>query len=424
MTLPRNLTDEAAASLVGTPWSQIDGQKFHGAALALARSIATAGRAWLAGLARRPDNVSGGDARSRTDAIIEDVKRLGVMLEACRAYGNPAASADVLARFANEGSQTPQEAAPEAFISRIFFDVTREIYPFFRLVIVTYVDPVRRRGWGAWCPSDVVTGDVPPPPLSVIDDTQIFELYHWPLMMCAFSGLGHLGSGCRPSMRRVAEDVVFMDAVALTIASVPTIRRGFCETRELLTWDDKDLCLLFMAAQDMSQLLPLIANENRKPWSAHSISFVHRGQTQPASAALTILAGVLSKMPDVDSDMASRDYLGARMALDFIFFYVEGLLRMKFFEIDSHEIIISHWNWLKEQRQKMEPFADRCDWCSQEASQGELRRCSKCVFARYCSKEHQVAGWKGRSKEDGSQIWLPHKDICVDAKKAGWMPGN
>lgn len=38
-------------------------------------------------------------------------------------------------------------------------------------------------------------------------------------------------------------------------------------------------------------------------------------------------------------------------------------------------------------------FANVCDWCSKPPSveERELSRCSKCIFARYCCKEHQIA---------------------------------
>jgi hypothetical protein len=38
----------------------------------------------------------------------------------------------------------------------------------------------------------------------------------------------------------------------------------------------------------------------------------------------------------------------------------------------------------------------RCDWCGRTQADGrKFSRCGKCLRVFYCSKECQVAGWRG-----------------------------
>lgn len=90
--------------------------------------------------------------------------------------------------------------------------------------------------------------------------------------------------------------------------------------------------------------------------------------------------------------------------------------------MDFVEPIAAQRFWANNKQMREEHiFPDVCDWCSKEPVDGELKRCSKCVFARYCSKEHQLAAWKEAGGTEDSE---PHKDVCVDARKAGWIAQN
>lgn len=82
----------------------------------------------------------------------------------------------------------------------------------------------------------------------------------------------------------------------------------------------------------------------------------------------------------------------------------------------------SGWTPLKQLKRSLFNFADVCDWCSREPVNGsdgeqrELLRCSKCIFARYCGKEHQLLAWK-TGIEDAWLHRLAHKCVCLDAKR-------
>jgi hypothetical protein len=49
---------------------------------------------------------------------------------------------------------------------------------------------------------------------------------------------------------------------------------------------------------------------------------------------------------------------------------------------------------------KQLPKTGRCSYCSSQDDKLELKKCSHCKSAQYCSKECQVADWKTRHKED------------------------
>lgn len=76
-------------------------------------------------------------------------------------------------------------------------------------------------------------------------------------------------------------------------------------------------------------------------------------------------------------------------------------------------------------REQKEKFAnmfvapDTCDYCGLAVEDGKLRRCSKCLFARYCSPECQREAWSQGCKGElryGALAQRPHKRVCYDVK--------
>lgn len=62
---------------------------------------------------------------------------------------------------------------------------------------------------------------------------------------------------------------------------------------------------------------------------------------------------------------------------------------------------------------------DTCDSCGLVVDDGKLMRCSKCLFARYCSSDCQREAWTKGCKEElryGTLGQRPHELVCYDAE--------
>jgi hypothetical protein len=53
-----------------------------------------------------------------------------------------------------------------------------------------------------------------------------------------------------------------------------------------------------------------------------------------------------------------------------------------------------------------------CDYCKKETEAKVLKRCSKCLNAKYCSKECQISDWKKIHKSDCGN-WQEEKTFIV-----------
>jgi hypothetical protein len=62
---------------------------------------------------------------------------------------------------------------------------------------------------------------------------------------------------------------------------------------------------------------------------------------------------------------------------------------------------------------KEAPKTGRCSYCSREDLKMELKKCGQCKWSEYCSKECQVADWRGEHKKDckGIKKWREKHDV-------------
>lgn len=256
-------------------------------------------------------------------------------------------------------------------------------------------------------------------------DPEFFHAYLVQHVCIAFSTLS---SGCRPFSCRVAEDAVFLDALALACASLPPLRRLFGAPTPLSAFSTEEVNHTLVVLEYPFQSLFLVTLTSSKPWRGHLQSLPD--QSSPTFVSLQILDTIIQRIIEDIADLNDAEHQEVRKALCLLlsqFELVTILCGPEWkYQDEFHDHAKSYWKQAKEEnRQTRDTWPDLCDYCSQppatgpNGEPGQLKRCSKCVFARYCSKEHQLAAWKGES-EDG-ETRVPHKHVCVDAKKASWI---
>jgi hypothetical protein len=67
----------------------------------------------------------------------------------------------------------------------------------------------------------------------------------------------------------------------------------------------------------------------------------------------------------------------------------------------------------KKRASKQAPRTGRCSYCLSEDLKVELRKCSQCKSAEYCSKKCQVADWRETHKRDCQGIKERHENQAV-----------
>lgn len=337
---------------------------------------------------------------------------------------------EVLGDYFAEKTPRHDENPPWEFVSRVFLDIARLLFPLLRQAIVSYVDPVRREAWGASSPQIGSRYSLSNDEVRIMTD--VFENHMYSLADYSITTLSVLGLGSRPFLRRIVEDVVCLDAVALSCVSARSVRRifgpsvPFCQ---IAADDSRDICL---SLAEPVHCLTHAAAENGKPWKEHL------GRLPDERSPLMICLEILETLWNRNVNQAGDGE--AQKILNSVRSAIQRLTLITGMEIPRPTIFgrdpaaDEHWAYLKhESRRTMYTFPDVCDWCSRppatgpNGEPGELKRCSKCIFARYCCREHQLAAWKddveaGEAGETIAQI--AHKHVCVDARNAGWIPRN
>lgn len=240
---------EAASHLVGTPWEALDAFGYNSMATDQIRKAKELGGPLPAQLATPPPNPSMEEAKKCVKSTLSELYFLDQLVMAI-GDNEPLMRGITLNVFWPEGSKMPVDTPlPQAFVDRALIELYRSLYPLLRKVNVAYVDPVRGKAWGAWCPSEA-SSTAPMPGKDAIERTVMFENYHWKLaQQMIFLLTSAMDAPCRPFFRRLAEDTVFLDAVALTLVSTPIVREAFLGSRDMISWTPekrKDLSVLEM----------------------------------------------------------------------------------------------------------------------------------------------------------------------------------
>lgn len=427
MDAPRNLVDEAVAHLAGTPWKKFKGRQFHDAVLEIANRAAEAGSQALGALERPP--VPG--ARKQLHELVDDTLFIMQMLH--KLIGSCLVNYErrkLLGHFFPFKASIPDGPAPKGFIAVICFDAARILYPrIARPVVLAYVDTRRRQAWGAWPCGTLTFASLN---RTKIRETELFESLYWRLALASITTLHTLGKCGRNMRRRIAEDAVFVDKLYLAIASAPITRRLYFmeeDGHKLLAEQkhelDEDVQLPYLFLCD-------ILVETARPWTA----LLQRNRDPPSAGWLAhiIITTATGKVAEFKEENGIEGD-GEGSLLDTVWVQFMAFFRkqreplpdeesdeLSKAEADGIEQLIARWKRAKHiQHRANFYFPDVCDWCSREPAKGndgeptKLRQCSKCVFARYCGKEHQLLAWKTGVKSE----WLhrlPHKCVCVDAK--------
>lgn len=253
-----------------------------------------------------------------------------------------------------------------------------------------------------------------------------FEYYHFRLANTSISVIFALASGCRPFLRRLAEDVVFLDALLLNWMSSQPVRESFTSSKTLSAYSLEERDEFSLALGTAADSLTMIVLENGKPGKDH----LARLPDEQSHVVLTLkISDVLWDRNQEEASKGPED----PEALKAIGTLVSVVRRLRIMT-GIHSSRPTSWvddvsaeaEWIemkRNARRTLYTFPDVCDWCSRapepgpNGEPGELKRCSKCIFSRYCCKEHQLADWA----TTGLEMSQPHKHVCVDAKKAGWI---
>ncbi|KAI9007817.1 hypothetical protein DFJ74DRAFT_712057 [Hyaloraphidium curvatum] len=191
------------------------------------------------------------------------------------------------------------------------------------------------------------------------------------LQMCAFA---------LPIRKRLGDDVVFPDILALFATEHPGSAR--LKTRTISETDAQQLAKSIV--MDLAWTLHLFVGstmENRQPYLDHIERQLDSASRCPAALLEFELAAFLSSygrsMGDANARMVSETQSYLRSAL-----YNRKTPGLARFNVRQHF--------------KVADFCDHCD--EDESATRELRKCGRCHFARYCSKECQVAEWKDHNQ--------------------------
>lgn len=401
---------EAPTHLAGTPWADFDGVKFHRDAMACARDISTACLRFISDMAVWHDKQP---ADRDTTRLFNDMERLEFMLQSCTGNPPPGSRAQRLAAYFAGAVPEDSVGAPDAFLSRVCFDVGRTVFPALRRLFSAYVDPARRAAWSAWSPFDADPVNDKGATLGEVQCSLVFESYYWMEVYQSVYLMLALIFNSRTLVRRIAEDALFLDMLLLVLAGSPMIRVLIRQDRDISKWPSDPKRFLTTQTRNIFQTFAEILHQNSKPWRTY---LGQGGESTAGWRAMRIVAAAISSNEQNMGDPVMNALVTIHLVLSTI------LTPPK---VDVDDLVTKAkdlWTANRALARSAYIFTDVCDWCGNPPAdeQRELSRCSKCIFARYCCKEHQLAAWKGVSMEGSAVIREPHKAVCVDAKRLGW----
>lgn len=366
--------------------------------------------------------------QSTLDRSLEMAGHAGALVELIVGDGSEmGAEPSGLNCFFPAGITPARGVPPRELFSRLFLAIFPIAYPYLRRIVTEFIDPVRRRAWSAWVPADPLPAASPPDahPISpeLLYRTGRLESHLGGVLVNVLTILGLLLNS-NPVRRRVSEDVNFLDAVCLASIWVPSIRFVLTNAppfREAGPGYLSTVLTEFMITTRLLRHLPL----EGKPWHAIIRRQREQGYTTTVDMLISALVYFL-KFFELSVDPLPEEREISQMCQAVLYHFVEyfGPLLDGFEGAETEMRMFKEFRKYskKKQRENDVGISDACDWCAKQSRvDGDLKRCSSCVVARYCSKECQVAAWKG--ERVGNELPRErHKAYCFDAKVVVFEP--
>lgn len=318
------------------------------------------------------------------------------------------------------------DRAPEALASELFLAVFKEVYPAIRRAAVAYGMPELRRRWGAFHPLHLPSALLDPNealPDKIVDNLKRFDDY------CGFVRfprqlLGTLLVHCNPARRRVADDRVLLDALLWGLLFGPgAVSFVF---QQSLPDDDVAAPLDILFGGTYATLRRAFLS-NSKPYKLHleriassdepSAMFMFREPSPLSVFQLYWLSAICRRSEDIDS--LSEDSPRRRLYRRMWNFFGElvgafGYLGRPTRFMEDGKLLEVMKVTRKEKKSNLTDKLSRdgCDFCGRSVEDVKLMRCSRCLVARYCSRECHKEAWKKASEDRAA----PHKEVCYNAK--------
>lgn len=428
------LAEQALAALPSaSPWRKMWTKKFVGTVSAFAADLPDAITRFLADFASPPRNPSEDAATEAKMPFMVPMTHIFTMLDGIMDMDTEGDSLPFLLRVKGlkdffPGAQVPAEPVPTEFQAKLMLAVFRDLFPSVRRLVLAFSDPQRRKAWKAWSPREARPNDSLQG--AQLRDTQIFDYYYYEPYDLAGNVI-RLFTAARPLRRRLSEDVALLDALALGILGSPLVRRACFTKPDLLSWEISDLKSLEHQSEDAFDPLRIALVEHAKLYREHLEAGRAASDNPPALVLINCLATRVNTYESYlmgwhpGPNTSHRKVMVAALASIFQSdIFLRRALGLPYAGGDDQ--IAQFQRGRQKTKEKYGNILDSCDQCDKPFQQDEsLKRCSRCLTARYCSQNCQVEAWKkGRKVKDetGKMVIVQeaHKLLCLDAKPAPW----
>lgn len=325
---------------------------------------------------------------------------------------------------------------PEKLATDMFLAIFKEIYLILRRILIGYAMPALRREWAAFHPFllpngslEVLRGELLSDKQLSSESTTLFDRIFGLAANGASQMLGSLAFYCSPARRRVADDVVLLDALLWNLVLDPRAMPLFFQRRNLNP----------VQAQDLQEYLMLASFSLHAVFASHAKTYKQYVQAQVNAGEPSAFASVeccfvaahkhfappdFIPFPDFDGPQTPFSKLLSVVTFVKSAFslYVSGRVDPSV-STEHAEVLKNIFKMMRRSDKDTIRVAwateDACDYCGSSVEETKLMRCSKCLYARYCSGECQREAWnKGRKYRNGGRKFVtdPHKLVCFDAK--------
>lgn len=290
---------------------------------------------------------------------------------------------------------------PEDIVAAIYLNVFKVIYPGLRGLIMAFTTPGLRKSCKVFhpMPGASLPFVVPGIPVTKKDlkGLEEFNRVLFPPYLQASRLLRSLLGCCSPARARVADDVILLDALMWGLVLAPKITEFvFLDMDERkLDADDADLTSKNAEYYVISWLNAVATNS--KPYKQH----VNRLTNEGSGFAFGLVQNYLlevpkrhKKRPSLDGSTQTSDLMKNILAM-------VGETANLIGQLGAGRRMDEMRTLFKEKRREWKRSittqyvcSDACDFRGRTVEETKLMRCSKCLCARYCSRECQKVAWK------------------------------
>lgn len=255
-------------------------------------------------------------------------------------------------------------------------------------------------------------------PDAALETCDEFNNCFFAILVIAIRALAILVPRSLPARKRVAEDTILLDALFWNII-LPANEMPFFfgDTLPQITTKEAEEMETYFGL--FYHILRGVLLTNSKPYKKHI-------ESPSGSMAFTWFrnrwSAALRRYMPFNAFVSTAPALRKTLS-EMAVFYSEIVAAFGPFTLDEPNALVgvlkSTRKEQKLQRANMFASPDTCDFCGRIPDDGR-RRCSKCLFARYCGPECQKEAWT-KSRKDGTPWYgglgqKPHKMVCFDAR--------